>query len=194
VNRIIPIVTFFLLSLTPAFGQERLILEHRKKIDKIKYIDLDRTYYIQTRDTSYYSQIVGFTDTTLSIMGWVKTDKDTSYTYFPAKHKARDTSYTVVVPIYKIDTINILFTDVKALKKDWFKNKGWLRLPAYFIAGAVMAIVLLPVAAIDKGKEGVKNWAAFEGMLIGLSAPPLFVGTRKTKYDLTKKWALKVQK
>jgi hypothetical protein len=192
VNRTIPIVTFFLLSLTPAFGQGRLILEHRKKIDKIKYIDLDRQYYVQTIDTSYYSKIVGFTDTTLSIIGWVKTNRDTTYTYFQTR-KGKDTSYTIVRPIYKPDTVYILFTDVKALKKDWFKNTGWLRLPAWFAAGAVMAIVLLPVAAIDKGKEGVKNWAAFEGLLIGLSVPPLFLGTRKTKYDLTKKWALKVQ-
>lgn len=93
-----------------------------------------------------------------------------------------------------MDTINILFTDARALKKDWFKNRGWLRIPAGFAAGAVMAIVLLPVAAIDKGKQGVNNWLAFEGLLIGLSAPSLFVGTRKTKYDLIQKWTLKLKK
>ena len=192
-KRILPVVTFSLLSLTQAFGQEKLILEHRKKNNKIKYINLDREYYVQTTDTSYYSKIVGFTDTTLSLIGWVKTNRDTTYTSFYTGRKAKDTNYTVVSPIYKKDTLTILLTDLRTLKKDWFKNKGWLRMPAWFAAGAVLGILLLPVAAIDEGKEGVENWAAFEGMLIGLSVPPLFVGTRTTKYDLTKKWTLKVQ-
>ena len=193
-NRIVSITIFLAFSLTSALGQGKLILEHRKKTNKIKYIEPDREYYIQTTDTSYYSKIIGFTDSSLSIIGYVKTNRDTTYTYFQKTSKSRDTSYTVVMPLYKTDTLKILFKDIWMLKKDWFKNRGWLRLPAWFALGAVMSIVLLPVAAIDDGKEGVKNWAAFEGMLIALSGPPLFIGTRKTKYDLTKKWKLEVQK
>jgi hypothetical protein len=57
-----------------------------------------------------------------------------------------------------------------------------------------MGVVLLPVTAIDKGSEGIKEWAVFESILIGISVPPIFIGTRKTKYDLKNKWTLKTEK
>ena len=47
--------------------------------------------------------------------------------------------------------------------------------------------------AIDKGNKGLKDWAVFEAVLIGISGPPLLIGTRKSKYDLKKKWTLKVE-
>jgi hypothetical protein len=57
-----------------------------------------------------------------------------------------------------------------------------------------MGVVLLPVAAIDKRAKGVKEWAAFEALLIGICGPPIFIGTRRTKYDLEKKWTLHTEK
>src|SRR5688572_10463811 len=125
-NRILTITTFFILSLTHVFGQEKLVLEHKKKTSKKKYIDLNREYYIKTTDTSYYSKIVEFTDTTLSIIGWVKTNRDTAYGYSYKVSKTKDTSYTVVRPLYKRDTTKILFSEIQTLKKDWFKNRRWL--------------------------------------------------------------------
>ena len=203
-KRQLAIITFLLLGFTCVFGQEKLALEHRKKANKIKYIKLDREYCIQTTDTTYCSKIIDFTDTSLSITGWVKTGKDTtilvqtrrdpSHIYFRKRSKMKDTSYTVVRPLYKLDTIKLLFIQIQAVKKDWFKNTGWLRPFGWLAAGAALGVVLLPIAAIDEGKDGVEDWAAFEGMLIGLSAPPLFIGTRKTTYDLTKKWTLKLQR
>jgi hypothetical protein len=85
----------------------------------------------------------------------------------------------------------ILFSDIKTLKKDWFKNRKWLEPFGWLAIGAAMGAVLLPVGAIDKGAEGVKEWAAFEAVLVGISIPPIFIGTRKTKYDLKNKWTLK---
>ncbi|GAB4450146.1 MAG: hypothetical protein OHK0036_08270 [Bacteroidia bacterium] len=164
-------------------------------MEKKKYLDLDRKYYIKMSDTTYlYKKIVGFTDTTISITTWTKANKDTTYSYLYKISKTRDTVYTYTRPIYRQDTIAIAFTDIKALKKDWFKNRSWLAPFGWVAIGAAMGVVFLPIAAIDKGVEGVKKWAVFEGILIGISVPPIFIGTRKTKYDLEKKWTLKTGK
>jgi hypothetical protein len=58
------------------------------------------------------------------------------------------------------------------------------------MVGSVLGVALLPVAAIDEGKKGVREWAQFEGVLLAVSVPPLLIGTRQTKYDLRKKWKL----
>ncbi|MBT1696396.1 hypothetical protein KK083_05885 [Fulvivirgaceae bacterium PWU4] len=134
----------------------------------------------------------------------IKTGKDTVYSYtytqkvypksrfFPVGH-AKDTTITLktVAPLYRDDTTAIAFSEIQMIKKDWFKNRQWLQPFGWILIGPVVGVALLPAAAIDDGKEGVKNWAEFEGILLGIAGPPIFVGTRKTKYDLRKKWELK---
>lgn len=134
----------------------------------------------------------------------IKTGKDTVYSYtytqkvypksrfFPVGH-AKDTTITLktVAPLYRDDTTAIAFSEIRMIKKDWFKNKQWLQPFGWILIGPAIGVVLLPAAAIDDGKEGVKDWAVFEGTLLGIAGPPIFVGTRKTKYDLRKKWELK---
>ncbi len=175
-------------------GQDKLILEHRTKPTKKKHLDLDRDYYIKTSDTTYSSKkIVNFNDSTISITISIKTDKDTTYSYSYNISKSKDTTITYIEPIYREDTVLIAFSKVQMLKKDWFKSRRWLEPFAWIGVGAVLGVAMLPVAAIDKGNEGVKEWALVEAILIGIAAPPIFIGTRKTKYDLENKWILKTE-
>ena len=188
-------MTLLFFSLANLVGQNRLVLEHKSKPSKKKYLDLDREYHIKTNDTTYpYKKIVSFNDTTILITTWTKTNRDTTYSYSHKVTKTRDTTYTYAQPIYKQDTIIISFADFQTLKKDWFNNRKWLEPFGWLAIGAAMGVVLLPIAAIDKGAEGVREWAVFEAILIGISAPPIFIGTRKTKYDFSKKWTLKSEK
>ena len=162
----IAIILILILYNTYVNGQVRLILDHTKKVHKKKVVDLDREYEIVTLDTTYYfSRIVAFTDSTISVK-----------------------------PIYSKDTTTILFSKVQIIKKDWFKNRKWVE-PFGWIAIVIpVSIFLLPIAAIEDGSKGVKEWALFEAALIGICGPPMFIGTRKAKYNLNTKWLLKTEK
>ena len=196
IYRVIITLTFLLFSLTNVIGQNRLILEKKDNPSNKRYLNLDREYVIKTIDTTYnYKKIVGFNDTSISITILTKTDRDTTYSYNYKISKIKDTTYIRTEPIYKQDTLFIAFADIQELKNDWFENREWLQ-PFGIIAiiAAVNLVVGLPVTAIDKGAEGVKRWAAIEAVLIGISAIPIFIGTRTSKYDLANKWTMKMEK
>lgn len=202
----IAVLIVVLLNMTHVNGQHKLILQHKTKAGREKVIDLDREYEIRTNDTIYYSKIVAFTDSSLSIPISHKTGSDTTYTYsytyatypdqtFFRTGKPKDTTYSQVIvrPLYRNDTTVILFTDIREIKKDWFKNRGWLRGVVLLGIGGAVAGAFLPFAAIDEGREGVENWLLFEGAVIGIAGPSLFIGTRKTKYNMSKKWRLEAE-
>lgn len=194
-NRLIITLVIFLFSTFHLLGQDKLLLQHKSKPSKKKYLDLGRRFDIVTNDTLYiFKEIVAFSDTTISITKSTKTDKDTTYYYSHPLSETKDTNYSVTIPLYRQDTVTILFSQIRKIKKDWFKSIRWLEPFGYMALGAGLAVVLLPVAAIDKGAEGVKEWAAFEGMLLAICAPPIFIGTRQNIYNLDKKWTLKTEK
>jgi hypothetical protein len=178
-----------ILSLSNSFGQTRLFLEHKTKPGKIKNLNLERVYTIRTIDKTFYSNIIDFTDTALSIIVWANTGKDTTYY---VKHYGNLNDTTIVRPIYAKDTLEIFFSDIKNLEKDWFKNRKWLEPFGWIAAGAVLGFGILPFAAI-KSKESVKEWVEFQAILLGVSLPVIFIGTRKTKYDIEKKWDIKTE-
>ncbi len=206
-NKLIAFIsTLILFNVVYASGQDRLILKHKKKTHKKRTIDLSRSYEIKTADTTFFSKIVAFTDSTLSVVSPHKTGRDTTYTYsytrpiyndsyFLKWKKVKDSTYTysTIQPIYRQDTTVILFSKVRVIKKDWFRNPKWVEPFAWLSLGPIMGVVLLPVAAIDQGAKGVNDWAAFEAVMIGICAPPLFLGSRNTKYDLIKKWTIKTE-
>jgi len=180
-------LTLLLFSVANVIGQKQLIIERKNNSSKKKYLDLTRDYDIKTVDTTYLSKkIVAFSDSTISITTWIKTGRDSTYSY-----TTNEKLYTDTRPIYQEDTVSILFQNIQVLKKDWFRNRGWAEPFAWFGAGAVIGVALLPAAAISQGSEGVKEWAIFEAIIVGISAPPLFIVTRKTRYNLKKKWTLK---
>lgn len=197
---------FVLLMSTFAMGQGELVLRHRRKERKIKHLNLSKGFEIRTKDTTYYGMIVGFTDSTIVVPVKRKTGKDTAYvsTYTYTKYsksnffqtgEPRDTTVErrYVVPLYCDDTNEIRFSDVRMIKKPWFGNQRWIEGFAWGIIGSAMGVLLLPVAAIDEGKQGVEDWLVFEGVILGICVPPIFIGTRNTKYDLGKKWRLEAK-
>lgn len=177
----------FLFSAPTALSQEYIVLQHRHKVAKQKKLIADRAYTIKTNDTTYVSKILGATDTTLAVSVQVK-GKDTTRTYRNYQG-AKDT--TIVVPQYISDTLNIPFYKIQSIRHDWFENKQWLMPFLCIGAGAALGVALLPVAVIDEGVDGLKGWAIFEGALLAIAGPPIFIATRKTKYDLKKKWQIK---
>lgn len=188
-------LTFLLFSLTNVVGQNRLILEKKNNPSNKRYLNLDRDYVIKTMDTTYYyKKIIGFNDTTISIPILTKTGRDTTYTYSRKINKTKDTTYFYTEPIFKHDTIIISIADIKELKFDWFENRGWLQPFGMIAIGAAAGIIFLPAVAIKQGAEGVKEWAHFEAVLVAVSAIPIFIGTRKSKYDLANKWTMKMEK
>jgi hypothetical protein len=117
--------------------------------------------------------------------------------------KTRDTLYafnkilsfsdsTITIDTYKNPTV-ISCTDLQYIKKDWFRDRSWLEPFAWFGICAIMAVPLLPVAAIEDGEAGVNQWFKGEGILCAITVPPLILGTRTTKYDLQKKWQIEIK-
>jgi len=185
------ILTFlFLFVAMFVCGQDYIVLQNRAKPTKTKKLKLDRVFTVKTNNTTYYSEIINVTDTTLSVIRKVKTDRDTTYTYSIGKGK--DT--TRLVPLYINDTSVILLTDIQYLQKDWFENRRWIEPFAWLGIGAVLGSVALPYAVFYKGGDEFKNWAILEGVLIGVSAPAIFIGTRTSKYDLKNKWVFQTRK
>jgi hypothetical protein len=182
------------LSLISVQGQSKLFLEHKTKSYKKRYLDLDREYIIKTIDkTYYYEKIIGFNEKTISILTSIKTDRDTTYIYSNKIIRTKDTIYTYTLPIYRQDTVVIPFADIQIIKKDWIKNKKWFVPFGWVATVAVLGVLMFPIVAIDEGIKGVREWAEVEAYFIGISLPPIFIVTRKTKYDLTKKWTLKAE-
>jgi len=174
-------------------AHEPLVLQHRNKINRHKKLYLDRTYMFKTTDTTYYSKILSFTDTTVTIKRWIRgAETDTIHYENYLGKKGKDT--TIVSGKYVVDTLAIPNSHILYIKKDWFKNKEWLLPFGYVALASVMGVVFLPIAALDKGREGVNEWLAFEGMLLAIWIPPVIIGTRATKYNLTKKWKIKETK
>lgn len=198
---------FLLITLMPfhiSVMAQKLLLQHKKHEHKTKLLNLERDFDIKTTDTIFYSKkIIAFNDSTLSILTERRIGQDTvngitytrttySKSNFLRLGEPRDTLITErrISPIYRTDTTAILFSEIKTIKKDWFVKRGWLEPFGYIAIGSVLGIGLLPVAAIEEGKEGVRDWAILEGMILCFSLPPIFIGTRKTKYNLSKKWKL----
>jgi hypothetical protein len=194
------------LNITYVNAQNRLVLEHSKKARRKKVVNFNDRYEIRTADTTYVSQIVSFTDSSLTVTAQVKTGRDSAYTYTvtgrvnkrksPFSFQGTDTTYTYTIeqPVYRQDSTVVLFTDIQMIKKDWFQNRRWAEGFAWLSLGPIIGAGLWPVAVIDEGSKGLKDWAVFEAIGIGICGPPLFIATRKSRYNLKKKkWILKTE-
>lgn len=192
-----------LMTLHIGVMAQKLILQHKRE-QKTKLLNLDQEFDLKTIDTTFYfKKIIAFNDSMLFILTERKIGQDTvngitytrttySKSNFLSLGEPKDTLITErrISPIYRTDTTTILFSEIKTIKKDWFEKRAWLEPFGWIAIGSILSVGLLPVAAIDDGKEGVREWAAFQGVLWAVSLPPIFIGTRKTKYNLSKKWKL----
>lgn len=169
-----------------------LINQHRpsKKINLKNDWD---TYYI-TATGKYTGEIISATDSSFRIARYFKSGIDSSYTQKVRFSKRHPEGLKVKkLALYTRDTVELQLKDIVVVRKAWFNNRGWMLLPAYFLGGAILAVPLLPVAAITKGSAGVRNWLQFEAVLLGLSGPSLFIGTRHRKFAIGEKWKLVLQ-
>ncbi|TKB96269.1 hypothetical protein [Pedobacter cryophilus] len=182
------LTTILLLIGTFAFGQDRIILQKKNNPNKHKILNDKTEYIIKTVNASYKSTIATYTDSTLTVTTFGKTGKDTIYKYNQGLKEINK-----LRPLYARNTIVIPFKEIQYIKKDLFNNRKWLEPFGYIGLGAGLGLVLLPVVAIDKGAAGVKEWVTFELILLAVSVPPIFIGTRKVTYNLKDKWVIMIQ-
>lgn len=179
----------FVLCLLVVSGkaQNTLVLQHTTKPQIIRSLPEGIQYKIVTLDQSkYFSPILKHTDSSVfvrKVSEVLVEPMDTSIAS-ANKHTANRTEW-------KEEIVEVPFSKIKYIYRDWYPHNNWIVPFVYAEIFAGINILFLPVAAIDSGKEGVKNWAIFEGVLLALSTPA-FIGTRSTRYDVQKKWSLKV--
>ena len=191
------IILFSLWVSFAASGQNNLprvllVNQHRpsKKINLKNDWD---TLYI-TATGKYTGEIISATDSSFRLARYYKSGKDSSYTKRVRFSKRNPEGLKIKkLPLYTRDTIELQLKDILVVRKPWFNNRGWMLIPAYFLGGAILAVPLLPVAAITKGSAGVRNWLLFEGVLLGISGPSLYIGTRHRKFAIGEKWKLVLQ-
>lgn len=179
-----------LMSFGNLSGQESFVLQHQFK-DKKVHFNLKHHYTIITEDTTFFTQIIGFTDEALLIPHWKQTGQDTSVTYTYHRRKKADTTYTMTFPLYEQDTLPILFSDIEMIKKDWFQKRDWLVVFGQMALAGTVAIAITPVVGAVSGAGAMLEMMRSAGICLAISAPPLIIGTRAKKYDLRKKWSIK---
>ena len=53
-----------------------------------------------------------------------------------------------------------------------------------FGVGVILGVAMLPFALIYKQGEELDDWARLEGLMIGLSVPPILIGSMSKKHDM----------
>lgn len=184
----------FSLSLAGQDSLPRTLLVNQHRPSKKINLKNDRDTYYITASGKYTGEIISATDSSFRIARYFKSGKDSSYTKKVRFSKRHPEGLKLKkLPLYTRDTIELQLKDILVVRKPWFNNRGWMLIPAYLLGGAILAVPLLPVAAITKGSAGVRNWLQFEAVLLGISGPSLFIGTRHRKFAIGEKWKLVLQ-
>lgn len=184
----------FLSGYISLSAQSVMKLANQRRPSKVKLLKNDRDTYFITATGKYNGEIISGTDSSFQLKRYYKNGKDSSYNKKVRVSRRHPEGLKVKhLALYTTDTVNLLLKDILIVRKPWFNNRGWMLLPAYFLGGAILAVPLLPVAAITKGSAGVRNWLQFEAVLLGLSGPSLFIGTRHRKFAIGEKWKLVLQ-
>lgn len=181
----------FSLALAGQDSLPRMLLVNQHRPSKKITLKNDRDTYFITASGKYNGEIIASTDSSFRLARYYKNGKDSSYTkkvHFSKRHP--EGLKVKKLPLYTRDTVELLLKDILVVRKPWINKRGWMLIPAYLLGGAILAVPLLPVAAITNGSAGVRNWLQFEAMLLGISGPSLFIGTRHKKYVVGEKWKL----
>jgi len=168
-------------------GQNYFLVQRKNNPTRTKMLYFDNLYTIKTKDTTYISKIIKDSELSLTI---IRNVRNYDSIRVVAKYSNR-TKYDTVYdkPYLKLDTIQILKSDIQHLEKDLFKNRKWLEPFGYMAIGGGLALLLAPIVAADKGaKDGIEVLIIAGGML-GLTIPIIYIGTRKTKLDMVNKWS-----
>ncbi len=191
------ILIVFLLSCFNAAdinAQSSVVLVNQHRPSKKIILKNEWDVYFITGKGSYNGSILSTTDSSIRLSRYYKTGKDSFYTKkVRVSNRHKEGLKLKKLPLYARDTMELLLKDILIIKKPWINKRGWMLIPAYLLGGAVLALPLLPVAAITKGRAGVRNWLLFEGLMVGIAGPSLFIGTRSKKYVIGEKWKLVIE-
>lgn len=169
---------------------QQVVLQRNNKNQKQVVLKKEAGFVFYT-SKGQWTDIVATTDSTLVLSRIRKTERDTVYTWqVGPSRKHPDGTLSKTRKIWLRDTTVFYNSDILFVKRPLIKKRGWAVIPAWFLAGAILAIPLLPVAAIDQGSAGVRNWLRFEAILLGVSGPSLLLLRIQKKYVLGKKWEL----
>lgn len=146
----------------------------------------DNVYTIKTKDTTYISDIIKVSDSTLTITRDIRNyDSIRVVVKYPNRPKY-DTVYDK--PYWRPDTIQILKSEIQHLEKDLLKNRKWLDPFVWAIVGGGIG-VLITQATMDDLSEGAKVGVGLTGGILGITVPFIYICTRKTKFDMNTKWS-----
>jgi len=191
------ILIVFLLSCCNAAGinaQSSVVLVNQHRPSKKIVLKNESDVFFITAKGSYNGSILSTTDSSIRLSRYYKTGMDSFYTKkVRVSNRHKEGLKLKKLPLYARDTMELLLKDILIVKKPWINKRGWMLIPAYLLGGAVLALPLLPVAAITKGRAGVRNWLLFEGLMVGIAGPSLFIGTRSKKYVIGEKWQLLIK-
>ena len=191
------ILIVFLLSCCNAAGinaQSSVVLVNQHRPSKKIVLKNESDVFFITAKGSYNGSILSTTDSSIRLSRYYKTGKDSFYTKkVRVSNRHKEGLKLKKLLLYARDTMELLLKDILIVKKPWINKRGWMLIPAYLLGGAVLALPLLPVAAITKGRAGVRNWLLFEGLMVGIAGPSLFIGTRSKKYVIGEKWKLVIE-
>jgi len=180
-----------ILCTRAAFGQNSIFLE-KSKNGKVKELYSDHQYRFSTKDTSIWSTVESFTDSSLTVKIVYNAGCDSSLLIRHYGNKT-DTIVKSRYPVYKSKTIALNYSDITSVKIPVFNNRRWLEPFGYGFLITLMSAVLIPMVAIQDGSEGVVDILKFQAFIMAICAPPVFIGTRNIKYNLEEKWKIKAQ-
>lgn len=179
---------------SPLQAQPNIVLVNQHRPSKKIVLKNDWDVSFITAKKSYNGSILSTTDSSIRLSRYYKTGKDSVYIKKVRVSKRHKEGLKLKkLPLFARDTMELLLKDILIVKKPWINKRGWLLIPAYMAVGAVLAVPLLPVAAIANGRDGVRNWLLFEGLMVGIAGPSLFIGTRNKKYVVGEKWKLVIE-
>ncbi len=175
-------------ALTPLIytGQNPFSIYNISRPAKVKTLKAKRLYTIKTSDTTFfYRRLIAFTDSSIVTTKRVKAqDSIMRITRYP-NPSSNDTNY---FRVWKEDTFHIAFRDIEYLERDLFTSRNWLEPFSYFAIGGVLAVAVSPIVAIAEGPQDGLLSLKIGGAFLGVTAPIIFIGTRKIKYDMRTKW------
>jgi hypothetical protein len=177
------IVSFFL---TPFLleGQNYFLIKRKNDSKHTKILYFDHLYTIKTIDTTYFSEIINASDSTLTITIDVKRADSMMVISQKSKGAKYDTSYTH----WQVDTIQVYHRDIQHLEKDLLRNRRWLDPIFWTMVGGGIG-VLVAQSTIHSGNKSRLDGIGFAGGFVGITVPLIFICTRKTKFDMINKWS-----
>jgi len=166
----VTILVLLFCSIESVYSQRTLCLESMKGKHRLIRLKQGKNYSIATRKMNFIDfRIIDFTDSTLRIIH----DETITLSY---------------------DTVTIAFRNINLIENYWMSNQRNLFAPYTFLGMALVGGTLSAIDLLIRGEiESLKDDAIFAGGISIICSSIIYVGKRKTKYDLQNKWKIVVK-